>query len=74
MTAQEMFLTKGWRLSNHNNNFYYTKKIGDILYDIVFDLGNKTYCIFANKNNNCVLNVYEHQAVSKQMKEFGWIE
>jgi hypothetical protein len=78
MTAKEMFEKLGWNLVYaRHDDFFYSKKIGDALYDLIFYLEDKTYEVYCTAKEHDItypLNANEHLAITQQMKELGWIE
>ena len=81
MTAQDIFKALGWELGERKDEYsddilYYQKKQGSATYDLDFYLQDKTYWSYGyvhGRNINCPLNAQELRAVTRQMKELGWI-
>lgn len=73
-----MFEVLGWQLVyKKHTDFFYSKRIGSALYDLVFYLDDKTYEVYGTAKGhdiNYPLNAQEHLAITQQMKELGWIE
>ena len=81
MNAREMFEELGYELekdTNHTIEFYSINN----MYEkeerwITFYLNDKDYVISSMTNeefNGSVMIPQEHQAITQQMKELGWIE
>ena len=79
MNAQEMFEKLGYKkASSHieqiiTNLLSYEKG----LYKIDFDLLGKIYIAYKEENDewtSIIIEIDEHQAITQQMKELGWIE
>ncbi len=70
MTAKEMFEKLGYKYFREaRNRFGYKTMVGETRpCEILFDTDTKTY------HCNLMITIQEHQAITQQMKELGWIE
>jgi hypothetical protein len=80
MNAKEMFEILGWKLMDSgeykNEILYYQKIEGNATYNLDFyfdDMRYGAYGDIGEKRVDCYFNVNEHQAITKQLDELGWL-
>lgn len=75
MKAQEMFEKLGFVLYNNTDGPSYKKKIGRELFRILFSDSEKIYYVDGSAAGVSLLEmtVDLHAAITRQMKELGWI-
>ena len=80
MNAKEMFDILGWKLIDSekykNEILFYQKVQGNAVYNLDFYLDDMRYGAYGDIGKtrvDCYFNVNEHQAITKQLDELGWL-